>query len=64
MIADDLSTSGIGSIFQTRSWEVDLRRSRRVNVDGRAAIKLTGNVTIENNGGFVQVRRNRRRTRI
>jgi len=31
--------------------------AERVNVDGRAAIKLSGNVTTENNGGFIQVRR-------
>jgi len=56
--ANDLSTSGNWVYFSdTVMGGRSSGAAERVNVDGRAAIKLTGNVTTENNGGFVQVRR-------
>ena len=58
VIADDLSTSGNWVYFSdTVMGGRSSGTAERVNVDGQAAIKLTGNVTTENNGGFVQVRR-------
>jgi len=56
--ADDLSRLGNWVYFaDTVMGGKSSGEAERVNVDGRAAIKLTGNVTTENNGGFVQVRR-------
>ena len=56
--ADDLSRLGNWVYFaDTVMGGKSSGAAERVNVDGRAAIKLTGNVTTENNGGFVQVRR-------
>ena len=58
LIANDLSGSGNWVYFaDTVMGGKSSGGAERVNVDGRAAIKLTGNVTTENNGGFVQVRR-------
>ncbi|MGB0772813.1 MAG: CIA30 family protein, partial [Paracoccaceae bacterium] len=58
VIAEDLSTSGNWVYFSdTVMGGRSSGTAERVNVDDRAAIKLTGNVTTENNGGFVQVRR-------
>ena len=56
--ADDLSRLGNWVYFaDTVMGGKSSGAAERVNVDGRAAIKLTGNVTTENNGGFIQVRR-------
>lgn len=58
LAADDLSTSGNWAYFaDTVMGGKSTGTAERVTVDGRAAIKLTGNVTTENNGGFIQVRR-------
>ena len=58
VIAEDLSTSGNWVYFSdTVMGGRSSGTAERVNVDGSAAIKLTGNVTTENNGGFIQVRR-------
>ena len=54
VIADDLSTSGNWVYFSdTVMGGRSSGTAERVNVDGQAAIKLTGNVTTENKGGFV-----------
>ena len=56
--ADDLSASGTWAYFaDTVMGGKSSGTAERVMVDGRTAIKLIGNVTTENNGGFVQVRR-------
>lgn len=58
LAADDLSTSRNWVYFaDTVMGGKSTGMAERVNVDGRAAIKLSGIVTTENNGGFVQVRR-------
>ena len=58
LIANDLSGSGNWTYFaDTVMGGKSSGTAERVSVDGRAAIKLSGNVTTENNGGFIQVRR-------
>lgn len=58
LAADDLSTSRNWVYFEDNVMGgKSTGMAEHVNVDGRAAIKLSGNVTTENNGGFVQVRR-------
>ena len=58
VIAGDLSTSGNWVYFSdTVMGGRSSGTAERVNVDDRAAIKLTGNVTTKDNGGFIQVRR-------
>jgi len=56
--ADDLSRMGNWVYFaDTVMGGNSSGTAERVNVSGRSAIKLSGNVTTENNGGFIQVRR-------
>ena len=56
--ADDLSRLGNWVYFaDTVMGGKSSGTAERVNVNGRSAIRLTGNVTTENNGGFIQVRR-------
>ena len=58
VVADDLSQLGNWTYFaDTVMGGKSSGTAERVNVNGRAAIKLSGNVTTENNGGFIQVRR-------
>ena len=58
MKADDLYRLGNWVYFaDTLMGGKSSGSAERMNVGGRAAIKLTGNVTTENNGGFIQVRR-------
>jgi len=58
VVADNLTTSGNWTYFaDTVMGGKSSGTAERLNVNGRSAIKLTGNVTTENNGGFIQVRR-------
>ena len=63
MILDDLSTPGVTSQKQNWAFFTDgvmggLSQGKAVitNIDGKDCYHMTGNVTTENNGGFIQIR--------
>ena len=63
MILDDLSTPGITSQKQNWAFFTDgvmggLSEGKAIisNVEGQDCYHMTGNVTTENNGGFIQIR--------